>query len=103
MAAGAKLSWVIPPANVILYRRDRPSRGERENPIRGRISELVTMGEATSVTARLGSSQDVSVTTSIPTHVGNRNALAPGVEIGASLLREGIHLTPAEDNSSSSP
>ena len=42
MTAGSRLAalvdWTIAPASVLLHRRDRPSRGERENPLAGTIT-----------------------------------------------------------------
>ena len=35
----------FPPASRVLHRRDRPSRGEHENPITGIVQDLVTIGE----------------------------------------------------------
>jgi hypothetical protein len=34
---------------------------------------------------------------SIPAHVARRNDITAGVEIGLSLLAEGIHLMPSDD------
>ena len=42
---GTRVSWVIPAGFVVLHRRDRPSRGEHENPITGVVQDLVTIGE----------------------------------------------------------
>ena len=30
-AAGARVAWSVPPSHIVLHRRDRPSRGERES------------------------------------------------------------------------
>src|SRR5581483_11123513 len=32
---GARIAWALPDDGVILHRRDRPSRGEHENPLQG--------------------------------------------------------------------
>jgi len=93
-AAGGPISWGILPAHCLLHRRDRPSRGERENPVHGVIAEFVPFGENAAVTMRVDGRADAELQLSIPLHVARRNGLAQGAEIRVSLLREGIHLMP---------
>lgn len=88
---GTVVDWVIPAENLILHRRDRPSKGERENPVHGRISEFIAMGESTAVTMQVNGSKDF-LSLSVPSHVAQRNNLENGADIGVSLLSEGIHL-----------
>ena len=92
-APGSAVSWVIPPSHVVLHRRDRPSRGERENPVEGVIVECVPLGDTTSVALHI--EPDARVSFSVPTHVAIRNHLAPGEQVAVSLLADGIHLMPA--------
>ena len=94
--AGDRVSWAIPAATVILHRRDRPSRGERENPVFGTIEEFLVLGETAHVEIRLIDGGDTLLNLSVPTHVARRNGLGPGERIGVSLLKEGIHLMPLE-------
>ena len=92
-AAGAEVSWAIPGSHVILHRRDRPSRGERENPVRGAIADFLPLGENVSAVIRVdGTGEHLRVT--FPLHVARRNGLEAGAEVVVSLLREGIHLMP---------
>jgi molybdate transport system ATP-binding protein len=95
-AAGERVCWGILPAHCILHRRDRPSRGERENPVAGAISEFVPFGEHAAVTMRVDGRPDAELQLRIPLHVARRNGLASGAEIKVSLLQEGIHLMPYE-------
>lgn len=88
--AGMEIDWVIPAASVLLHRRDRPSKGERENPVKGRIDEFIPLGETTSITIATG--QDASLYLSVPTHVARRNRLEQGGDITVSLLADSIHL-----------
>jgi molybdate transport system ATP-binding protein len=94
--AGESVAWVIPPAFIVMHRRDRPSKGERENAVRGRVSELVTLGETTSVQMRLEVDPATTLHFTISTHAARRNGLAPDVPLTVSLLAEGIHLMPPE-------
>ncbi len=94
IAVGSRVAWVIPPGFVVMHRRDRPSRGERENPVRGRIEELVAFGETTSVTMLVDGAPAPTLHFTVSTHAARRNRLAPGVEVRVSLLAEGIHLMP---------
>ncbi len=94
VAAGTRLAWVIPPGFVVMHRRDRPSRGERENPVRGRVEELATFGETSDVTMRVDDTPGLQLHFTVSTHAARRNRLAPGVDLRVSLLAEGIHLMP---------
>jgi len=93
-APGSPVDWVIPPGFVVLHRVDRPSRGERENPVEGRIVAFYELGETAHVT--LLAFERHPLTFTVPAHVARRNALAPGRRIRVSLLAEGIHLMPPE-------
>ncbi len=90
---GDEVDWVIPAENLILHRRDRPSRGERENPVSGEIDEFIVMGETTSVSVRVNG-DEATLTMSVPTHVAERNGLNKGGQLSVSLLGKGIHLMP---------
>jgi len=92
-APGTPARFVVPPAFVVLHRRERPSRGERENPLSGVIEDALPLGDNTAV--RFATAHGERVHFSVPTHVARRNRLAPGAAAGVSLLAEGIHLMPA--------
>jgi molybdate transport system ATP-binding protein len=94
-APGTRVTWVIPSSNVILHRRDKPSHGERENPVTGVAASVVQLGEATHVQMHVGGDRDRPLFLTIPTHVARRNDVRPGGTITVSLLAEGIHLIPA--------
>ena len=85
---GDKVHWVIPGAAVIMHRRDRPSRGERENPVAGTIARFVPLGENVSVTMRVSGATDLHLSFTIPTHVAERNQIAQGGAVQVSLLSE---------------
>jgi len=86
-----EIDWVIPAENLILHRHDRPSRGEQENPVQGRIDEFIQLGESSSVSIKLDEEMH-TLHMMVPTHVARRNKLGTGKEISVSLLSEGIHL-----------
>ncbi len=94
--AGSSVDWVIPAENLILHRRDRPSRGERENPINGQIDEFMKLGEHSSVTIRVNDNQQI-LSMTVPTHVARRNKLEYGGKVTVSLLCEGIHVMSKQD------
>jgi molybdate transport system ATP-binding protein len=89
---GTRVCWAIPPGGIVLHRRDRPSQGERENPVSGKIVEFVPLGDSTSVTMAVGERGNQALAFSIPTHVAARNGLALGAAIRVSLRAEAIHL-----------
>ena len=101
-ASATRVSWVIPPQDVILHRRDRPSLGERENPVDGRVDDCLPLGDATRIVLALDGEARARITFSVPTHVARRNGIAAGEPARVSLLAAGIHLMPAEAGSSDS-
>ena len=94
-AAGERVTWVVPDGFVVLHRRDRPSRGEHENPVTGRIDSMIVIGQTAHLTLRPAQDPGLPVHFSVPRHVARRNGVEPGVEAGVSLLAAGIHLMPA--------
>ncbi len=97
-AVGTRVAWTIPVGGVVLHRRDRPSRGEHENPVAGTIVECVALGDDTTVGLAVDGAAGVQITLRVATHVARRNGLAVGVRAGASLLADAIHLMPWRDS-----
>ena len=95
-AAGASVAWLIPPSKVVLHRRDRPSRGEAENPVSGVIAEHLVLGDMTLNTLHVGGNPDCAVSFHLPRHVAERNRLGVGETASVSLLAEAIHVMPPE-------
>lgn len=91
---GTEVDWLVPGGAVVLHRRERPSQGERENPVQARVLDLVPMGEEARVTLDVDDPDGGTLTFSLPLHHARRNGLAPGAECGVSLLAEAIHLMP---------
>ncbi len=96
-AVGTRVAWTIPVGGVVLHRRDRPSRGEHENPIAGTVVECLALGDDTTVGLAADGPAGAQITLRVPTHVARRNGLAVGVRAGASLLADAIHLMPWRD------
>ncbi|MEP7182171.1 MAG: ABC transporter ATP-binding protein [Betaproteobacteria bacterium] len=94
-AVGARVAWSVPASHILLHRRDRPSRGERENPVAGTIVRCLPMGAMTAVSLRVVAAERADIFFSVPTHVAARNGVAPGQPASVSLLADGIHLMPA--------
>jgi molybdate transport system ATP-binding protein len=94
LSSGADVAWVVPNGFVVLHRRDRPSRGEHENPVPGTIDAMLVIGQTAQLTLRPTHAPDLPVHFSVPLHVARRNGMAPGVEASVSLLAEGIHIMP---------
>ncbi|MGP9764898.1 ABC transporter ATP-binding protein [Halomonas sp. AOP13-D3-9] len=87
---GESVTWYLPPSDIVLHRRDRPSQGERENPITATVSELVVLGGITSVSLRADHGDMLRF--DIATHAARRNQLTCGAVVNVSLLAAGIHL-----------
>jgi len=95
---GTPIDWVVPDGFVVLHRRDRPSRGEHENPIPGHIERMLVIGQTAQLTLRPAHAPALPIHFSVPLHVARRNDVVPGVAATVSLLADGIHLmaSPAE-------
>jgi len=89
---GDDVSWVVPDGYVVLHRRDRPSKGEHENPVPGTIGSLVVIGQIVQLTLIPHHEPSLPIHLSIPLHVASRNGIEVGVEAAVSLLAEGIHI-----------
>ncbi|MDN3559638.1 ABC transporter ATP-binding protein [Vreelandella neptunia] len=89
---GETVAWYLPPSDIVLHRRDRPSYGERENPLAAKVEELVVLGGITSVSLRVHHGDMLRF--DIATHAARRNQLTRGAVVNVSLLAAGIHLMP---------
>ena len=94
-SCGEDVSWVVPDGYVLLHRRNRPSRGERENPVPGTIGSLVAIGQSAQLTLIPDHEPSLPIHFSIPLHVASRNGIEEGVAAAVSLLTEGIHMMPS--------
>ena len=94
-APGDRVDWVVPESHVVMHRRERPSRGEHENPVRGIARDVVTFGGLARVTLDVNG-VDVPISFEVSEHVAARNRVAPGAEVAVSLLADGIHLMQAD-------
>lgn len=92
-AVGSRIGWYLPPSDIVLHRRGRPSQGERENPVAAFVSEMVVLGGITSIVLRVSNGDMLRF--DIATHAARRNQLTLGEQVHVSLLAEGIHLMPA--------
>ncbi|MBX9587831.1 MAG: ABC transporter ATP-binding protein [Hyphomonadaceae bacterium] len=94
-APGTDIAWLIPPSKVVLHRRDRPSRGEAENPVMGSIVAHVALGDTTISTVKLDGNETRTLTLQVRTYVAERNKLGIGEQVALSLLAQAIHIMPA--------
>lgn len=92
--AGDTVDWVIPDGFVVLHRRDRPSRGEHENPVPGVIGQALKVGQTAHITLYPDHAPNLPLHFSVPQHVAERNGIEAGVGAAVSLLTKGIHLMP---------
>jgi molybdate transport system ATP-binding protein len=91
-AVGSTVDWIIHPAHMIMHRRDRPSHGERENPVHGVVKEFLELGETAIVNLQLQDDATTFLIFTVSAHSARRNNLHVGARASVSLLAEGIHL-----------
>ena len=94
--AGDDVDWMIPNSHILLHRRARPSRGERENPVTGRVDEITPLGEVTAVTMSVADVSDQQLNFTVAAHTAKRNDLRSGADVAVSLLADGLHLMALE-------
>jgi len=94
---GEKVSWTIPPSFVVLHRRKKPSKGERENPVSGRVSEILKFNEISRITLMVEGEDNCPLVISLDTHAARRNEISVGELITVSLLAQDIHIMPAKE------
>lgn len=95
--AGQSITVMVPQAAVILHRQDRPSRGERENPLSGVVENAVTLGDDLLVKIRVTPEKSL-LSFRISRHVAARNQVATGKTVTVSLLAKEIHMIIEELN-----
>ena len=96
---GTEVSWLIPVGKAVMHRRDRPTRGETENPVGGTIESYIPLGETVIAGVRMDGNETRQLTVHVPRHVAERNQLSVGAHIRLSLLAAAIHIMPAPDKS----
>lgn len=89
-----RVCWMIQSANVLLHRQDRPSNGDKENQLKGQIVEYIENSGLANLLVEIEHQFEISIAMNVPLHVAKRNSLGLDVNIGISLLAEGIHLMP---------
>ena len=89
---GKEVDWVVPGSGVILHRQDRPSNGDRENPLRGHGSNLLRIGDTVRVSLDVDDRAETRIIFQLSSRVANRNNLSQGAEISVSLAADSIHI-----------
>ena len=83
-----------------MHRRERPSRGEHENPVRGVARDVVILGGDARVTLDIHG-VDTPLTFEVSAHVAARNRVAAGAEVSVFVARgrhpsgAGVRVTPS--------
>jgi len=96
---GERVDWLVPESHVVMHRRERPSRGEHENPVRGIARDVVILGGDARVTLDVEGA-GAPLTFEVSAHVAQRNRVATGAQVSVSLLASGIHVMPASGSGS---
>jgi molybdate transport system ATP-binding protein len=97
MAPGTRVDWMIPASAILWQRPDRPSSGDRENPVEGRVEDLLPLGDGCRLTFAVDGPGGHRLFFDLPAHAVRRHGLGAGDRARVSLLAAGIHLMPRED------
>ena len=97
-AIGQTVTWCIPSDGIVVHRRNRPSRGEHENPVFGIVNEIFQFGQTTELTIEVDDPDAHPLHCSVPTHVAERNEISVGADIGLSLKADMIHIMGSADS-----
>lgn len=89
-----RVCWTIHSSNILLHRRDRPSRGDRENPLQGLVIEYMESNGLAYLLVQVDREMKINLSVNVPLHVARRNRIGLNEKIGISLLGTGIHLMP---------
>lgn len=92
ISVGDKITWMAPPQGILLHRPDRPSNGEKENPIDGIIDELVFLGPHVSISVRPLHSPELPLRFFIPRHYVDRQKFEKGMQVCLSILGKHVHI-----------
>jgi molybdate transport system ATP-binding protein len=96
--AGTRVDWMIPAASVLWQRPDRPVAGDRENPVDGRVQDMLALGDSCAIGFLPDGPGDHRLYLNLPAHVARRLKVAIGDRGRVSLLAEHIHLMPRGGN-----
>jgi len=99
LAIGQTVTWCIPSDGIVVHRRNRPSRGEHENPVFGTVNEVFHFGQTTELTIEVDDPDAHPLHCSVPTHVAERNEIGVGADLGVSLKADMIHIMDSADAS----
>lgn len=91
------ITWCIPSDGIVVHRRNRPSRGEHENPVFGVVNEVFHFGQTTELTLRVDDPDAHPLHCSLPTHVAERNEICVGADLGVSIKADMIHIMGSAD------
>ena len=92
--ANGDVSVLIEPSAIIMHRSDKPSHGERENPIVTRVAEAVELGDELSLRLIVEATDD-TIAFRVSRHVAMRNNVVAGGQLTVSILSDGIHVMSA--------
>jgi molybdate transport system ATP-binding protein len=91
-SAGQSVTWCIPSDGIVVHRRNRPSRGEHENPVFGVVNEVFNFGQTTELSVEVNDPDAHPLHCSVPAHVAERNDIGVGADLGVSIKADMIHI-----------
>jgi len=91
------VSVLIEPSAIIMHRGDRPSHGERENPVATVVVEAVELGDDLSLRLMVDATQEL-LAFRVSRHVAVRNKVEIDGHLTVSILSEGVHAMAMDEN-----
>lgn len=90
-AEGSQVTWAIPQGQIVLA-----EEGTSTNVLEGTVLRYLRLGNNAALTVAIGALDRPPLFLSLPLHVAHAHGIAEGSNVRISLLREGMHLMPAD-------
>jgi len=97
-SVGDSVVMMVPASAIVLHRQNRPSRGERENPVTAELATCVLLGDECALTLKPISQTEPNdrrqetLQFRLSQHVFKRNEVAVGQSLTVSLIADAIQV-----------
>jgi molybdate transport system ATP-binding protein len=96
---GGQVTWAVSQGQLVLLGQGRVPATAKDNVVQGVIIQLVRLGNNAALAIAIGGAERPPLFMSVPLHVAQDHGLVVGADVTVSLVKEGIHLMPADAGS----